>query len=102
MPRNSHLQDVLGFTTVAASTARHISISTNVPFLGGASLLVIAIVNMIKVSLSCCRNFAANEGNLVSEVVQGAIYPNYGAYTRDSYSHHLIVRQYTNRGSASP
>jgi hypothetical protein len=44
------LQDVLGFTTVAATTAGDIAASANLPFLGGAATLTLSIVQFVKVS----------------------------------------------------
>jgi hypothetical protein len=41
---------VLGFTTVAATTAGDIAASANLPFLGGAATLTLSIVRLVKVS----------------------------------------------------
>ncbi|KAJ7256684.1 hypothetical protein C8J57DRAFT_1650067 [Mycena rebaudengoi] len=48
IPRKAHLEDVLEFTRVAASTARELSVSAKIPFLGGASVLGVAIVDIIR------------------------------------------------------
>jgi hypothetical protein len=44
------LQDVLGFTTVAATTAGDIAASANLPFLGRATTLTISIIQFVKIN----------------------------------------------------
>jgi hypothetical protein len=52
MASKAHFEDVLEVTRVAASTARELSVSAKVPFLGGASVLGIAVVDLIGVGPS--------------------------------------------------
>jgi hypothetical protein len=54
MPQITQLQDVLEFTTLAATTIQDISSASKVPFLGGAAALTLSIVEIIKVSRNCC------------------------------------------------
>jgi hypothetical protein len=58
MPQKTQLQDVLEFTTHAATTIQDISSASKVPFLGGAATLTLSIVEIIKVSGNC-RFFAS-------------------------------------------
>jgi hypothetical protein len=54
MPRKVHLEDVLEFTRLAVSTARELSVSAKVPFLGGACVLGVEIVDIIGVGPRHC------------------------------------------------
>jgi hypothetical protein len=70
MPGKAHLQDVLEFTSEAASTVRKISVSAKVPYLGAASVLAGAIVDIIRVGArNCSKLTTTDQTSPVVEVV---------------------------------
>jgi hypothetical protein len=50
MPSKARIQDVLQFVTDTATTVQNISVAATVPFLGGAAILTLSIVEVIKAS----------------------------------------------------
>ncbi|KAJ7479310.1 hypothetical protein FB451DRAFT_1172422 [Mycena latifolia] len=86
MQQSRRLENLVGYATVSASTAKAIADSARVPFLGIAAALVLSIAKSVKAS--------EMRGTLKQN------HPNAGGHPRGPVLHHLPLFNFRNRRSA--
>jgi hypothetical protein len=86
MPPGANFQNLVQYTTLAATTAKSIGQTYEVPFLAGTATVALSILKLMEVNILAAEKYPCGGLTLWTEnqVGQRTTYSDYGAYPESS------------------